>query len=661
MQRKQQKNQFKYNKKTLLLVLAMFFSILVFSKEIYVTQAYNYLDNTPENELNLDSLMKHFQNLYSYGHFEKSFDFCNAGADLAKKQNDLNKQSLFELHQARCYNRFDNSEKAILFGRAAVSHYAGLVDEQKSFVHNVFSKIYDAANLLDSALYHNYLSDSLILISKPENRYEVISTRSDIYEKQGLFDLAVQAAELSVEIVEQTDNTIDKLRMYYDVKELCAYVGLSEKYGQYTKKYLDLYGELDSKSRFHKGTFDLNYKSLEEQIEIMEKVADDYKNSYYLHGYNLSLQKLTKLYIEAEDYSNAYRAAKEHEPLILKQSFENSLYQYYERRYLIEKKLAKLNDAIVTSDILMEMRDTLQSLVLAKQSVELEEKYKSQAKDQEITILNQQSQVKDLKIQRSNITKWLSIIGSLLLLLFSYYLYRNVRSKKRVNTILADKNTIIEENLLEKETLLKEIHHRVKNNLQIISSLLRLQSRSISDPGTKEALLDGQNRVQSMALIHQNLYQENNLTGVEVKQYFENLCQNLLSTYQLSEKDIKLKLDISPVRLDVSTLIPMGLIVNELFTNSLKYAFTSKDTFSIGATLTEENDYLKLVVYDNGLGIDEELKAYLNGESTRTRSKKWGFGTRLLQSFAQKLEADITAENSEGTKITLHIKNYKIV
>ena len=124
--------------------------------------------------------------------------------------------------------------------------------------------------------------------------------------------------------------------------------------------------------------------------------------------------------------------------------------------------------------------------------------------------------------------------------------------------------------------LLREIHRRVKNNLQVVSSLLRLQSRHVHDQQAHEALLEGRNRVNSMALIHQYLYREEDITKISADEYIEKLATTLYKSYNISDKQIKFKANIDPIKLDVDTAIPVGLILNELITNALKHAFPNK-------------------------------------------------------------------------------------
>lgn len=150
---------------------------------------------------------------------------------------------------------------------------------------------------------------------------------------------------------------------------------------------------------------------------------------------------------------------------------------------------------------------------------------------------------------------------------------------------------------------MKEIHHRVKNNLQIISSLLDLQSLTIQDAQASEAVKESRNRVHSMALIHQNLYNEGNIKGIQIENYINHLAENLFQSYNIQPGKVKLKTDIEQIDLDVDTVIPIGLILNELLSNSLKYAFTNKEAGIILVKLKQLNGSLLLEVKDNGAGF----------------------------------------------------------
>lgn len=160
--------------------------------------------------------------------------------------------------------------------------------------------------------------------------------------------------------------------------------------------------------------------------------------------------------------------------------------------------------------------------------------------------------------------------------------------------------------------------------------------------------MKGKSRVRSMALIHQDLYQTDNITSVSAQTYFLKLCQELFDTYNIKKDQIKLITHIEPLYLDVDTLIPVGLIINELITNALKYAFAGTEKGIIEISLKEENNSLKLNVNDNGAGYDiNQLKS----ES---------FGNKLIRSLIQQLDGNLETKIDNGTKVSMSFKDYKI-
>ena len=230
---------------------------------------------------------------------------------------------------------------------------------------------------------------------------------------------------------------------------------------------------------------------------------------------------------------------------------------------------------------------------------------------------------------------------AVLLLFISFSFYKNRK-----------KNIQISQALHDKEILLKEIHHRVKNNLQVVSSLLSLQQRQSKDSTTQQALQEGRDRVKAMSLIHQNLYQDNNLVGVPVKPYIDTLAKNLIYNYKVEDKNISLQTDIDDLKLDVDTIIPFGLIINELISNALKYAFVNKDEGEITITLKLKDEVLILTVADNGKGLPDDFSI----------EKVSSLGYRLIKSFSQKLKAELQIRKQTiGTKISLKITSFKTV
>nr|MBP6827716.1 sensor histidine kinase [Saprospiraceae bacterium] len=227
----------------------------------------------------------------------------------------------------------------------------------------------------------------------------------------------------------------------------------------------------------------------------------------------------------------------------------------------------------------------------------------------------------------------------------AYFLWQNAASRKRLNTALEKTNSELTRKNTEVQTLLREIHHRVKNNLQIISSLLRMQARRTSDENTLEALRTGQARIRSMALLHQRLYQGEQLKDIPMSPYLTELSQSLLDAYRVDEDRIRFRTEIEPIDLDVDTAIPLGLIANELMTNALKYAFPEDRSGEILLSLKKTDHGFALQVSDNGIGMKLSEGKPAAGRNT--------YGLELVESLAQKLNGQLVFSNGKGTRTTL--------
>ena len=207
--------------------------------------------------------------------------------------------------------------------------------------------------------------------------------------------------------------------------------------------------------------------------------------------------------------------------------------------------------------------------------------------------------------------------------------YRSFRNRSRSNKLLSAKNR-------ENELLLKEIHHRVKNNLEIVSSLLELQSAQIDDINTREAMLEGQNRVHSIGIVHQKLYQGENLGAIEMKDYFLNLSESILESFG-AEKKVSIELAMEKLDVDIDTAVPLGLIVNELLSNTLKYAFPGRQQGSVRIKLERQTSgILRLEVSDNGIGKSGEIQGT-------------GFGGQLISLLTRQLNGSMKEEIKNGT------------
>ena len=216
-------------------------------------------------------------------------------------------------------------------------------------------------------------------------------------------------------------------------------------------------------------------------------------------------------------------------------------------------------------------------------------------------------------------------------------------------TELKDAENKIKASLKDKEVLLREIHHRVKNNMQIISSLLNLQIDYLNDEDAVDVLKESQNRVKSMAMIHEKLYLSTDLTKINFVDYIQSLISNLFYSYNVKKDHIKPILKIEDVNLNIETAIPCGLIITELISNCLKYAFPNQMKGKIIISLKQVEDKFELIISDNGIGLPEDI----NINKIKT------LGILLVKSLTEQIDGKISIQRKNGTQFKITFKELK--
>lgn len=368
----------------------------------------------------------------------------------------------------------------------------------------------------------------------------------------------------------------------------------------------------------------------------IEKFQDPKDN----RGLVLAYTGLGDLYLQLKDYPKANNYCQQAFTLADALSDISTQQKSCECLYQTNKALGNSEAALRYFEESTAYKDSILNEENIKQFTALEMSYEFE-KEQELVELKAQSS----RRYYQTITGALSFV-LIAAVVIALLLYRLSRTRRNANEQLQDKNAQISKALEEKEILLKEIHHRVKNNLQVISSLLSLQGRQVVDPIAQQAIQEGKNRVKSMALIHQDLYQEENLVGVSAQSYIQKLTQSLVNSYQVSPDRIQVRTDIESIDLDVDTVIPLGLILNELISNALKYAFEEEQPGEIFVSLKQKDQNLELKVMDNGKGLP----------TTFSPEKTTGLGYRLIQAFTKKLKGQLEMLPSTlGTQVLLKI------
>ena len=318
-----------------------------------------------------------------------------------------------------------------------------------------------------------------------------------------------------------------------------------------------------------------------------------------------------------------------------------NLWENYMHVSNIYRELGDYKNALEYHELFEQGHIDYLNTIIARKDSEIQVKYETAKKD--IAILGQEAK---LSKQRKFQFLYIGIAALLAIILFGmYFTLKNIRKKRKALSVL---NAELYRKNKQNELLLKEIHHRVKNNLEMVKSLITLQSAKLEDGVSKDAMLASQNRVQSMGIIHQKLYQGNNLGSIEMKDYFLNLSEGILDSFNAEDK-VKIECAMEDLNLDVDTAVPIGLIVNELLTNAIKYAFPEGKQGKINISLSTQADELHLKVSDNGIGKVKDSKP-----------KGTGFGTQLIKLLTKQLNGSISEEYINGTSVLFNFKNFKI-
>jgi two-component system, sensor histidine kinase PdtaS len=304
-----------------------------------------------------------------------------------------------------------------------------------------------------------------------------------------------------------------------------------------------------------------------------------------------------------------------------------------------------------------QLTDSVFSTTKSKQLASLQVQYDTKKKEQDIALLTKQNQVQQAGLRQRELQRNAMLGGTALLALLLGVSYNRARIKRRSTRLLEEKQQEInqknqsleqvlsekEELLAEKEWMLKEIHHRVKNNLQIVSSLLATQGDYLADAPAAAAMRESQNRVQAMALIHQRLYQADNLTRVPMRDYLRDIVTNLLDSFDCHDT-VRAVVDVDDSHLDVAQVTPLGLIVNEAVTNSLKYAFPAGRPGTVRVEFRQpQPGHYQLVVADDGVGLPPGF------DTAQRRS----LGLLMMHGLSRQLAGQLQLTSEAGVQLRL--------
>ncbi|HEU5165357.1 MAG TPA: sensor histidine kinase [Chitinophagaceae bacterium] len=344
---------------------------------------------------------------------------------------------------------------------------------------------------------------------------------------------------------------------------------------------------------------------------------------------------LTKKYFEKGkpygDTSNIFPISKIHH---VQYRIDSSEGNYL--KALNEYKLSRMAD------------DNIYNLRKTNQFTELQIEHETATKDKNIELLKQKDKAQQATLRQSNFMKKVTLAGIVVMLIVTVLIYTQYRNKQRSNKMINEKNLTLEQLVKEKEWLVKEIHHRVKNNFHIVASLLEIQSSYLKNKEALSAIKESQHRIHSMSIIHQKLYQSETMSTIHMPEYIYELVEYLRESYAIRE-NIGFSLQIENIELNHASAITLGLILNEAITNAIKYAFAKVEDGKISISLTHISDsQILLSIADNGRGLPADFDSKIGAS----------MGMELLQGLTDDLGGSFSIEAHDGTHIKV-IFDYK--
>ncbi len=286
-------------------------------------------------------------------------------------------------------------------------------------------------------------------------------------------------------------------------------------------------------------------------------------------------------------------------------------------------------DALKYADQLLAVKDSLLNRETSEILTRLQLEYETEKREQQIELLHQEKELSNTRLQSTLLWNGLLVTGIafvVIVLLLVYHQYKlSQRNEKHV------------------DFLLEELHHRVKNNLQILSSVFSLQTAHLTDEGTIEVLKSSEGRVNAMALIHKMLYNEGKSREIDIRTYITELVHYLMRSYGFTEQNLSLQLAVDKTRLDVDKAIPLGLIVNELVSNSFKHAFDEEPNPSLTVEVKNDLSALLIRIQDNGKGIAVD------------KASTPSFGIKMVETLLKELKGQLSLNSQHGTTVILTI------
>ncbi len=540
-----------------------------------------------------------------------SLQYAETATNLAKRNSWKGGIVLAEIAAASCYDAMRQNEQASQHYRVAINEAKGLKDSTYLFASlYALSELFAHTHQRDSELYYKQRSLQLAIWNQDTiKQARVLHKLGYYYDYEGNYPLAVQYWKQCIAILSQTP---------YRTSEALLWGNLSEAYQK-------MHQPDSARNAISTGLQMVKVENDPGMVMFLNLCLTEFYNSR--HSWDSGIVTAKSVLVLARNQQNLER---------IRDSYD-LLAQLHEQKGEASLALNEYKQFIVFRD----------SLAHEERTADEAKKIQQSAYNNTLAAITKKHG-EERMIYRRRLYVIAGMAACILLLVsLTVFLYRSSRANRHKAAVIRKQNKVIRQSLHEKEVLLKEIHHRVKNNLQIITALQQMQAARSDNPAVKGALEDSQNRVLSIAFIHQNLYQHDDLAGVEMLSFVRELSAHILDVCTSSEKNIRVEQNIAPVTLDIDTAVPLGLILNELFTNSCKHAFKEKNKGRIFIRLWQEAAGNYALHYeDDGPGLPDDI------DFERTDS----LGLRLIRQISRQLEGRLSYS---GSRCILLFKDFE--
>ncbi|SDH18337.1 Two-component sensor histidine kinase, contains HisKA and HATPase domains [Mucilaginibacter gossypii] len=616
--------------------------------------------------------------------YDKAYVLYKKGTDRLKIADALGKIADADLNEGR----FDKAEKellsviqqykAIKFPRIYYGYYllAEVYSRKDQPQKELLSRI-ECMNSCDADVHRSDYDASFFHIA-------LASSYRENNKDSSALSHYIKAAELAFKIKDQkyyydaVDGAIASSIAIKRYKTALAYLNNTptkfptqtiEEQSMYVARKMQLYNFLNRNAEA--GKFVPTFKKV---FNKLYHTLNDNPSFYLVDQFVKNYDGLPQHYIQTQEWGNLSEELKFIQSLPLKRLSAPSRIIISGYKYKVDSAGGKFDIALKEFQYMRRMKDSLTNAATAKQINELEANYNSIKKDKTIQVLNSNAQVQKDKLEKANRQKNITLAGVLISVVFAVIIYIAYRAKQRSNVrlqikqqeidnqnhklsdllaekeiLLIDKDTLLkqqEDLLTEKEWLLREVHHRVKNNLQIVMSLLYTQSAYLQNTDAIEAIQDSRNRVQAISIIHQKLYSKSNVATIVMADYINDLTRYLNTCYDCNRRRIKFREELDTVNLDIAQAVPMGLILNEAITNSIKYGFDEMGGEIFIKARLSLPDMITLSVTDNGKGLPPDFKL----------AETSSLGMEMMKALSKQLGGSFEIKSSQGVVVTIQFK-----